>query len=393
MKVALNDPLLRFCEKAEKPRVSIYIPTHRAGPETRQDPIRLKNLLREAREKLAAIGLNGEKADAMLRPGQSLLQDLDFWRHQQEGLAVFATPDAFRTYRLPYRVPELVVASEEFHLRPLLPLFAHDDRFFILALNKNHVRLYEANRYSARLVDVPEIPDSLAEAIQYDDGELQLQHHLSGPTGLPGHNSAIFHGQGGEKDIQDDQLLRFFRAVNRGVRNYLREEKSPLVLAGVEYYFPIYRSVNTYPNLMEEGVTGASETMPEEDLQRRALAVVGPHLMEAEEKALLRFQQIAGSNGNGSKKAARKVHEAVIAAYEGRVDALIIPTGKEIWGDFDEVTEQVTLGDAKPGRRRDLLDYAAMHTLLHGGEVFMVPAERIPGGTDVGALLRYNPAA
>ena len=33
----------------EGPCVSIFLPTHRAGAETQQDPIRLKNLLGEAR--------------------------------------------------------------------------------------------------------------------------------------------------------------------------------------------------------------------------------------------------------------------------------------------------------------------------------------------------------
>jgi hypothetical protein len=34
--------------------VSLYLPTHRTGAELRQGPIRLKNLLREATEGLAA---------------------------------------------------------------------------------------------------------------------------------------------------------------------------------------------------------------------------------------------------------------------------------------------------------------------------------------------------
>jgi hypothetical protein len=39
------------------PRVSIFLPTHRTGPETAQDPIRLRNLLSQADEDLRALGL------------------------------------------------------------------------------------------------------------------------------------------------------------------------------------------------------------------------------------------------------------------------------------------------------------------------------------------------
>src|SRR5680860_777342 len=50
------------------PAVSIYLPTHRVGPEIQQDPIRLRNLLQDARGRLAAEGMRGPEADALLRP-------------------------------------------------------------------------------------------------------------------------------------------------------------------------------------------------------------------------------------------------------------------------------------------------------------------------------------
>ncbi|MDY0222574.1 MAG: hypothetical protein RBR67_15690 [Desulfobacterium sp.] len=37
--------------------ISLFMPTHRAGRETEQNPIRFKNLLREVEERLSAKGL------------------------------------------------------------------------------------------------------------------------------------------------------------------------------------------------------------------------------------------------------------------------------------------------------------------------------------------------
>lgn len=392
MKIDLNDPVLRFSQEAKRPRVSLYFPTHRAGPETRQDPIRLKNLLRDAREQLMAFGHDEDSAEKFLEPAIKLIPDLDFWRHLQEGLALLIAPGDMRIYKLPYRVPELAVAGEEFHLKPLLPLFAHGDRFHLLAISKSQVQLYEANRYSFRKVDVPRMATSLAEALQFDDGELQLQQHTSGPKGQAGHT--IFHGQGGEKDVHPDQLLRFFRAVNKGIKEFLHDSRLPLVLAGVEYYFPIYREANTYQHLLEKGVPGAIEGMTEEQLHHRAWTVVEPHLQAEQQKALLRYEQMANGNGNGNggNKTASKIERAVVAAFEGRVDALIIPEGRHVWGEFNEASETVKVTEAHPGKRRDLLDYAAMTTLLHGGQVFVVPPEQMPGGAEIAALLRFEAA-
>ena len=46
-----------------RPAVSIHLPTHVAGREIRQDPIRLKNLLSSAADRLAAIWRRPEIED------------------------------------------------------------------------------------------------------------------------------------------------------------------------------------------------------------------------------------------------------------------------------------------------------------------------------------------
>ena len=74
------------------PRVSIFLPTHERGPETKQDPIRLSNLLDEAARDLGNSS-NGTEVAAFLEPARKLLKDEDFWLHQSRGLALFLSPD------------------------------------------------------------------------------------------------------------------------------------------------------------------------------------------------------------------------------------------------------------------------------------------------------------
>lgn len=68
--------------------VSIYLPTEKMGIETQKNPIRFKNLIREAEEKLIAYGLKGQEARDLLQPAQEL-DNYDFWQHQGDGLAMF----------------------------------------------------------------------------------------------------------------------------------------------------------------------------------------------------------------------------------------------------------------------------------------------------------------
>ena len=67
--------LEKLVEERGGPCVSIFLPTHRAGTQTQQDPIRLKNLLVEAREVLLANGLRSTEVDQILEPARELLAD------------------------------------------------------------------------------------------------------------------------------------------------------------------------------------------------------------------------------------------------------------------------------------------------------------------------------
>src|SRR5436190_12519781 len=88
--------------------VSIFMPTHRAGGEQQQDPIRLRNLVAEAERRLAAQGLRTPDINALLAPAAELTPPHKFWQRPADGLVLFLAPDFFRTYRLPFDVQELV---------------------------------------------------------------------------------------------------------------------------------------------------------------------------------------------------------------------------------------------------------------------------------------------
>jgi len=186
--------------------VSLFMPTHRRGRETQQDPIRFRNMLREVEERLQTKGLRSPDVQEILKPAQRLVQDSGFWRHQSDGLAVFFTSEGCRSYRLPLPFEELVVISDHFHLKPLLPFFASDGHFYILALSQNQVRLLEGTRYTVDEIDLGDMSESMAEALQYEQYQTQSQSHTATSAGT-GTRSAIFHSQ----DIGDEDKVRLLR--------------------------------------------------------------------------------------------------------------------------------------------------------------------------------------
>jgi len=66
-KITMNTLRQTFLNSHPDRCVSLYMPTHRAGRETEQDPIRYKDLLREAEERLMANGLRSPEVQEMLK--------------------------------------------------------------------------------------------------------------------------------------------------------------------------------------------------------------------------------------------------------------------------------------------------------------------------------------
>ena len=370
--------------KPKGPCASIFLPTHQTGVDTRQDPIRLKNLLGEAREKLVARGLRTTEADAILEPAQGLPEDELFWRHQADGLALFLSPNEFHSYRLPLSFEELIVITDRYHLKPLLPLLAGDGRFYVLALSQNEVRLLGASRYGVDEVELgDDVPESLADALKFDDPERQLQFHTGSSGGGGGGRAAVFHGHGAEDDSKD-HILRYFRKIDRGLREVLKGQEAPLVVAGVDYLLPIYREANTYPGLVEEGTTGNPEELSAEELHERAWKIVGPRFSEARQEAAERYAELAGTGRTSTDP-----REVVLAAYYGRVHTLFAAFGVRRWGDFDPGAGEVDLHDEPEAGDGDLLDFAAVQTVLNGGAAYVMDPAEVPGGADVACVFRY----
>jgi len=381
-----RDEVRLLLQQSPGPCVSIFLPTHRAGAEIQQDPIRLKNLLGEAETKLSGGGLRHAQAQAILEPARKLLNDTFFWHYQSDGLALFLSSDLFRYHRVPLEFTELVVVTHRFHIKPLLRLFTGDGMFYVLALSQNEIRLLQGTRHRVDEVELEHVPASLRDALKYDDPEKQLQFHTPAPVGR-GRRAAIFHGHGAGVDDAKDKILRYFRQINGGVQELLKDEQAPLVLAGVDYLFPIYKEANTYRHLMSEGIPGNPEALRPAELHERAWSIVKPYFRKVQDEAAARYRRLAGSG-----QASHDLETILSASYQGRVDELFVAVGVQKWGTFDPNLSAAQFhAKSEPGDE-DLLDLATLQTLLNGGAVFALEPEMMPDEAPLAAIFRYGQA-
>ena len=372
--------------------VSIFLPAHRAGPETREDMIRLKNLANQAEARLRELGMRSVKARDILSPVRSLAQKGIFSRLQKGGLAIYVAEGLFHCIQVQVPLQEAAVVAQRFELGPVLPAFFAGSAFYVLGLSRKRVRFFVgAADELTEQPPLPGVPSSLDEALKYDVRESVLQAHtgagvhgLSHVRGSAGKKGAVFTGQGIGVDDEKTRTLEFVLQVERGIRRALRDREGPLVLAAVEELMAAYRSVNKYPRLLDEGIPGNPDRIKPSELQAAARRIVQEYSESDREHALWRYRDLAASS-----KRSDDLKEILFSAYQGRVESAFVASGARKWGTFDFEEDAIDVhGEARPGDE-DLLNTAAVQTILTRGTVYALPPKQVPGGREMAAIFRY----
>ena len=363
------------------PCVSLYQPTHLHYPQNRQDPIRFRNLLKTVDRSLRQE-YRAADARVLLAPLESLAADTAFWNHTGHGLAVLAAPDVFRAYRLRRPVPERAVVAGSFHLKPLLRIAQSADAYHVLALNRQGIRLFEGTRDA--LVEVELLPGvrTLTEAL----GEERTEPHLTVASyGSAGGGFARRHGHGSRKDEIDIDTERFFRAVDRWIREHYSEPSGlPLILAALPEYHTPFRRVSQNAALTAEGVQIDPSSLDIDELRRRAWRVLEPQYLDR----LARLLELFGSAEAGGR-GSRDLHAMALAAVKGRVATLLVDADRLVPGSIAGDSGRLEFGDLAHPDVDDALDDLAELVLKRGGDVVVVPGARMPIDTGAAAIYRF----
>ncbi len=387
MEPVTSRELKTLAQHAAPYSISILMPIDREAPKASQDPIRFKNLLRQAEQHLVQAGLRKADAQKRLQALRALPEDYSFWQRQGEGLGIFLAGNGPQFCPAPFEVAQMAVVGERFHLKPLLPMLDSTARFHILALSQNTVRLFRASRYDLAEVELSDVPSDFDEAMRFVDSERHLEFH----TGTPGQGSgakraAAYHGQGtgGDDREHKTRLLEYCQMIDRGVRKALSEATDPLVLAGNEPLLSLYRQANDYRHLSDDAVHGNPEAMSDAELHEQAVQLLGPLFEERRTRDADRYRQVAGS-----EHASNELATVLPAAHFSQIETLFVSLDDHVWGAYGQdagITEQ---HEEQQPTDQDLLNVAALATLANGGRVHAVPRDQMPDEAPAAAIFRF----
>ncbi len=345
--------------------VSIYLPTSPLTQEAEGFRIALKNQI------TAALGQLEHHDKRAVWPLEELLFDLvdddGFWQHQANGLAVLATAENLRTFRLPGKVAPLVEVADRFHVKPLLSAASAPQSAFVLALAQHGVRVLEVAPdmppFEVKVADMPK--DAASHA-----GKASLKSRS--PSGR-------IQGSEGQKV----RLVQYARAVDAALRDLLGGREVPLVLAMTEPLLSIYRQVQTYPHLVAEAITTNPEAWRDTELAAAAKPIVA-RLFDDELAAIHELFRQRENQG----RTTTDVADAARAATFGAIHKILVDIDEVVPGTIDD-EGRVTFADGPCAASHGVVDELAGRAFLSGARVLGVRRDRIPGGGSLAAILRY----
>ncbi len=360
---------------------SIYLPTHPAIT-FQQDAVSLKSLLDRLEGQIDA---RSDYTHALLPSIKTLRQvssQSTFWSNRSRALVVFMEPERIRQYRLPITIDAFAIASDRFHITPVLQLFNSQEKFYILTLGQHRVRLFEMDLFSIQPVLI-DLPQGIDETLNLQSEDRGSQTHF-GVTASDRSASAVFHGHGGKKDTHKKELQLFCQEVNAGLMRFLRQKESTIILAGVDYLVSIFRKVCNYSKIAVPKIEGNWDHASAAEIHELAIPIVA-RILSDQRQCLIESYNNAKAHGLTTESIAA----ALPAASAGRIETLFIDCKKHIWGTFVSENGPISLHNEKQPHDDDLLDALAANTLLNGGQCLDIDEIELPSSSAFAAQLRF----
>ncbi len=342
-------------------------------------------MVRDIEERLRALGLSPAYVEDLLQPVQELTCSTAFWRHQSKGLAIFFAPDTLHILRLPYPFEQQAAVSNQFHVRPLLPLISADGRFYILTLKRDVIELWQGTVEGMDRVELQKVPEDLSGIWRRKAPTMRIPPREE--NGEINYWPATFAGPDLDAEKEDEKGIRaHLRKLDEGL-NALLTGKVPLVLAGEKDCRSQYRSVSAYPALVEQEIEAEkTRSLNKDTLHQRGLEIVAPPWRREKRRAWAEYERLAG---RGSDVVSNDVAEILPAAYRGEIKTLFIPMDLQRWGTFEEKAGHVECHTEPEAGDIELLDQAAGYTFVNGGRVYTHGPKEVQVKDSATAVFRY----
>ena len=357
--------------------VTITLPTHKAGEESKQDPIRLKNLLTKAVSILKENGKKESDAEEYLKSAFDLLDKPLFWAHADKGLAIYISEDESDIFKLPYKVDSEVYVHDHHLITPLLPMLSMDGTFCVLAVSRQEAKLLKCTRDDVEDITPTDVSVSVADYLEVDQ-EKQLQFHTGSTS-----QQAMYFGHGASEEDKKVIVEQFMREFEKEVTKVMRERNDPLVIMGLKDNLSLYKKVNNYGRLVEDSIEFNPDELSDQEIRDKGWSVIQKHFLKDMYSSLEKFSEQADG------KVSNNLGDIVEATIQGRSQTIFISKDEKKWGVFDECEQTVHYSSKPKNGDIELLNWLSITGRKKGTNVYMLPKNDMPMRSTVAAEFRF----
>lgn len=341
--------------------VTIILNTHRTRPDNEQDPKKLKNLVKGAKERLLS---NNNKSDvtSIIQRLEELESEIDY-RHNLESLILFVNDDIKEYISLPISVKDRVIIDNTFATRDLVRALHRENNYFILVLSQQKVRLIEA--FNDRVVEEAGNPFPIDNTQFYSTNKEELSNASK----------------------QTNLIAEFFNRVDKEVNKVRRENPLPVLICTEESNYHQYLKIADQKNTIFDAYLNRNR------LDDTAQSIVSDawNIIKAEmaEKNKAQKEELKKAVGKG--KFLSDLNDIYRAILEGRVQTLFIEEG--LYKSAILNGHEIQLVSSTDVNNKEVVDdiYDEMieENMNYGGSVVFLPNGELENFQGFAAVTRY----
>lgn len=341
--------------------ITITLNTHRIKPENQKDSLLLKNLIKEAEERLFT-GESKRKAQKLMQRLLNLESQIDH-NYNLESLVLFVNEEIAEYTRLPIAVEDRVVIDNTFATRDLIRAMHLDSGYYILILSQQRVRLVEA--FNDKLVKEIGSPFPIDNTRFYSTDKAELSNAKR----------------------QTNLIAGFFNQIDKEVNIIRKANPLPVLICSEEgNYYEYLKIADQKQSIFD---TYLNKNRVEEEAHHiisEAWKIVKQYTEEKNNARKAELEKAVSQN-----RFLSDTNEIWQAIKQGRIQTLFIELGKfqpAIWENdhieyvSDDIRNRKEVVD-------DIYDELIETNMSYGGDVVFLPNGELSEFSGFGAITRY----
>jgi hypothetical protein len=342
------------------PSISILAPTHRSVPANKQDPIKVKNLVRKAIDRVQKE-MSKRDAAPLVKQLQELVKQIDF-KHTLDGLALFASRDVAKVVTLPFKVKPRAIIDETFATRDLVYAYNRARPYRVLALS-HAVRLFDA--WTTVLEE-------------HHTGGFPMEYRAGADKKLSRRQVMT------RSDAREDDHRKFFLEVDAALGAIHKADPRPIIVTGVERNLAFFREVTKHADAIYGMLAGNHDQTSPSALGKLVWPVYEVGFTRERAEALVKLDEAVSAQKHTSG-----IDQVWRAAVRGQCRMLFVEKDFKYPAQLSDDGDLLLAPTGKGAANLDdAVDEIIEKVLEAGGEVFFYPEGDLDVHQRIAAVLR-----